>query len=158
MLTITVDDSAFRQYLSLLQERLGDLTEPMGDIGQALETRIRNRFESKTDPAGAAWAPWADSTLRSYPWPGSKAAENDDGPGEGQILIRYRALLQGISHEPDSTSVRVGFDQDYAKFHEFGTKKMPRRGLLFDDPDAGKLAADDERAVLDVLEHWLGLT
>lgn len=32
---------------------------------------------------------------------------------------------------------------------------MPRRGLLFENPDAGALAPDDEKAVLDLLMEWL---
>jgi len=35
---------------------------------------------------------------------------------------------------------------------------MPRRGLLFADPDAGTIAPGDERMVIELLEHWLGLT
>jgi phage gpG-like protein len=52
-------------------------------------------------------------------------------------------------------SVRVGFDKDYATFHEFGTSRMPRRGLLFADPNKGTLGADDERAVDEYLQDWL---
>ena len=32
---------------------------------------------------------------------------------------------------------------------------MPRRGLLMANPQAGTLAPDDERAVLDVLSDFL---
>jgi phage gpG-like protein len=48
----------------------------------------------------------------------------------------------------------VGFGQPYAAYHEFGTKKMIRRGTLFADPKKGELAPDDEKVILDaVLEH-----
>lgn len=144
MLTITVDDSAFRSYLGDLATRLGDLTSVMESIGQELETRISGRFETESDPAGAAWAPWAPSTVESYP---------DDG--NGRILDRYSDLMNSLSWDADSSSVRVGFGQPYATYHEWGTKSMRRRGLLFDDPDAGLLAPDDEKAVLDLLMDWL---
>jgi len=32
---------------------------------------------------------------------------------------------------------------------------MPRRGMLFADPDTGELGAQDEAAVLDILGVWL---
>jgi phage gpG-like protein len=48
----------------------------------------------------------------------------------------------------------VGFGQPDAAYHEFGTEKMHRRGLLFADPEKGELAPDDEKAILDaVLDH-----
>ena len=68
-------------------------------------------------------------------------------------------MLQGLSYQAEAGSVRVGFDQGYATFHEFGVefgkRRMPRRGLLMANPQAGTLAPDDERAVLDVLGDFL---
>lgn len=148
MLTITVDDTAFRQHIARLQERLGDLTKVMTGIGQEMETRIANRFETATDPGGTPWAPWAESTIASYP-PDGNHRLLDRTPRVG--------MREGLSWAADATSVRVGFDKLYAQYHEFGTKKMPRRGLLFAIPETGQLAPDDERAVLEILEDLLDL-
>lgn len=148
MIDITTDDSAFRASLAQLKRRMGNLTPVMQSIGMELESRISGRFESRTDPSGSAWAPWAQSTADSYP----------DG-GNRRLLDRYGDMLASLSHQADATSVRVGFGQPYAAFHEWGTQHMPRRGLLFADPDAGTLAQGDEAAVLDILGVWLdGLT
>ena len=144
MIDITTDDSAFRASLEQLKRRLGNLKPVMQSIGMELESRISGRFESRTDPSGSAWAPWAQSTLDSYP---------DDG--NRRLLDRYGDMLASLNHQTNATSVRVGFGQTYAAFHEFGTDSMPRRGLLFADPDAGTLAEDDEAAVLDILGVWL---
>ena len=75
--------------------------------------------------------------------------------GNRRLLDRYGDMLASLSHQADATSVRVGFGQPYAAFHEWGTEHMPRRGLLFADPDAGTLAEGDEAAVLDILAVWL---
>ena len=64
-------------------------------------------------------------------------------------------MLGSLNWDADATSVRVGFGQPYATFHEFGTKHMPRRGLLFADPDAGTIAPGDELMVIELLEEWL---
>lgn len=144
MIDITTDDSAFRASLEQLKRRLGNLKPVMQSIGMELESRISGRFESRTDPSGSAWAPWAQSTLDSYP---------DDG--NRRLLNCYGDMLASLNHQANATSVRVGFGQTYAAFHEFGTDSMPRRGLLFADPDAGTLAEDDEAAVLDILGVWL---
>ena len=144
MLTITADDKAFRDSLAQLYRGMGNLTPVMQSIGMELESRISGRFESRTDPSGNAWAPWAQSTVDNYP-------EN----GNRRLLDRYGDMLASLSHQADATSVRVGFGQPYAAFHEWGTEHVPRRGLLFADPDAGTLAEGDEAAVLDILGVWL---
>ncbi len=154
MLTITVDDRAFRDYLHQLSARASDLTEAMDSIGNVLETRVRQRFETKTDPNGQPWAPWKESTRASYPFAGAPAAAKE-GPGKGLLLDRYGTMLDHLSYDADTTSVRIGFAQPYAAYHEWGTSTMEQRGMLMSDPDAGTLGADDEAAVLDILSAWL---
>ena len=152
MLTVTVVNSkAVTDVLAGLQKRMGDLTPAMDGIGQELNSRISARFETRSDPQGHPWAPWAQSTRDNYP-----------KDGRGQLLERHGAMLQSLSFSADKSSVRVGFGavasksgDVYAAFHEWGTKKMPRRGLLFADPDAGTLAPDDEKAVLDIIDIFL---
>ncbi len=137
-------DGAFGDDLRTLYRRMGDLTPVMQSIGMELEGKISSRFESRSDPNGSAWAPWASSTQAGYP---------DDG--NRRLLDRYGDMLGSLSHEASANSVRIGFGQPYATFHEWGTEHMPRRGMMFGDPDAGTLGADDELAVLDIIGVWL---
>ncbi|WOP15777.1 phage virion morphogenesis protein [Ottowia sp. SB7-C50] len=146
MLTIEVDDRAFSAYWAQLQARVGDLSPVLAAIGQEMENRISGRFETESDPSGASWAPWAPATLESYPKDGNR-----------RLLDRYGDLMGSLNWHADSSSVTVGFGQPYAAYHEWGTKRMPRRGLMFQNPDAGTLAPADERAVIDVLTEWLDL-
>ncbi|MBS0507280.1 MAG: phage virion morphogenesis protein [Proteobacteria bacterium] len=74
MLTITIQDQALQSHLQLLRTRLQDLTPAMEEIGNTLENRARQRFQTATDPNGAKWAPWKPSTVASYPFPGTPAA------------------------------------------------------------------------------------
>lgn len=158
MLTITVDDSAFRATMRRLQDGLGDMTPVMERIGYTLETNTRNRFETRSDPNGQPWKPWAEQTRATYPTPGSPFAKTEE-PGNGRLLDRYGTMLDDLNHQADPNSVRIGFAMPYAAYHEFGTKKMPRRGMLMGNPDAGTLGKGDERAVLDILNGFLqGLT
>ena len=146
MLSIYVNSSdTVRAHLDGLRQRLGDLSEVMADIGMELESRVSGRFESRTDPNGDAWEPWAPSTKVHYPADGNK-----------RLLDRYGDMLGSLSHSSDATSVTVGFGNPVATYHEWGTEHMPRRGLLFADPDAGTLGTDDEAAVLDILSSWIG--
>jgi phage virion morphogenesis protein len=144
MLTITTDNSAFKSYLDKLQLRLDDLYPVMDDIGMRIETRVSGRFETRTDPNGKSWAPWSPATKESYPKDGNR-----------KLLDRYGEMIQHLSHQADKTSVRIGFSDFYSTFHEYGTKNMPRRGLLFADPNKGELSKSDEEEVLEVLYSWI---
>lgn len=155
MLTVSVDSQKVSAILAKIAARMSDLSPAMAAIGQELESRVSARFETETDPDGRPWAPWAQSTRDSYPFHGSQAAAGDDGPGSGRILDRYGTMLRSLSHQASANSVRIGFAQPYATHHEFGTKHMPRRGLLMDDPEAGTLSKDDETAVLEILNDYL---
>lgn len=146
MLTVTIDSTAVTDVLAKIQRRLGDLSPAMEGIGQEMAGRVSGRFETQTDPSGTPWAQWAPSTVASYP-----------ADGNGAVLDRYGDMLDKLSHQADKTSVRIGFGTPYATYHEWGTKTMPRRGLLTDDPDAGTLSPADEAAVLDVLNDYLGV-
>lgn len=147
MLTVTVENKLVSDTLSRLRGRLDDLSPAMASIGQELESRVSGRFETETDPFGRPWAPWSPATVESYPKDGNR-----------RILDRYGDMLGSLNHQADASSVRVGFGQPYATFHEWGTEYMPRRGLLMADPDAGTLAPNDERAVLDILGTFLSPT
>jgi phage virion morphogenesis protein len=147
MLTVTVQNKQVSDVLSKLLRRLEDLSPAMASIGQELESRVSGRFETEADPFGRPWAPWAPATVESYPAGGNR-----------RILDRYGDMLASLNHQATKASVRIGFGQPYAAFHEWGTETMPRRGMLMGDPDAGTLAPDDEQAVLDVLETFLAPT
>jgi phage virion morphogenesis protein len=146
-LSVTVSNTAVVDQLSALSQRMGNLSPVMRDIGQGLEREIIKRFASQRDPNGAAWHPLAKSTALNRARTGAK----------GGILEHYGTMLQSLSFEAGSNSVRVGFTQPYAVFHEFGTKKMPRRGMLFGDPNAGTLGASDEALVLDLIGDYLAV-
>lgn len=147
-LTISVEDAELRAALAALQARAVAPGPVLQDIGAALESRIQQRFDFKRDPNGTAWAPWAGSTAAQ------RAKE-----GRGELLIhggpRSQHLRDSLNYQIDGASVAVGFAADYALFHEFGTTRMPRRGLLMADPEAGLLAADDARLIVELLAGYL---
>ena len=143
--SITINDCLVVEFLAELGKKAGNLRGLMDEVGQQMETRVSNRFETESDPSGTPWMQWADSTIASYP---------DDG--NGRILDRYGqvGMLASLGHQADDSSVTYGFAMPYAAYHEFGTTRMPRRGLLTLDPDAGTLSDDDQRAVLDTIEAY----
>jgi len=143
-LTITADTKFIADHLDRLGTRIDDTAPLLDQIGMLMETRISNRFETRTDPRGARWAPWGESTKANYP---------DDA--HGRLLDRYGDMLRSLTHSADSHSATIGFGQPHAAYHEFGTKHMERRGLLFDDPDTGDLGGGDREAILDLVSAYL---
>ena len=112
------------------------------------------------------WLGWTDLGYRiAGPLPPGRAYGDpsqvlgDGNTPRDRLLDRYGDMLQGLSYQTEAGSVRVGFDQSYATFHEFGVefgnRRMPCRSLLMAAPEAGTLAPDDERAVIDVLGDFL---
>lgn len=141
-LVITVDSRALKEVLDSLYAVTNDLSPVMSELGVEMETRVSGRFETETDPLGIKWLPWAESTRKSYPKDGS-----------GSILDRNGAkgMLGSLNHTFGDHSATVGFGDPKAQYHEWGTKRMQRCGLLFANPDAGTLAPDDEAALLDIV-------
>ncbi len=158
MLTIHQGRDDITPALRELLSKLADFTEPLKGIGQELESRISARFETQSDPSGSAWHPWSDSYESSYPWPDSPAAKKAGKAGNGRILDRYGNMLASLNHQITSAdTVLVGFGSDYAIYHEHGTHKMPRRGIMFEDPEQGQLTQEDEQAMIDIVYTWLEL-
>ena len=147
MIEVKTDSAELEAVTRRLLARLGNLRPAMAGIGMELENRIRNRIDTRTDPTGAAWIGWADSTIKTYPKDGNR-----------QLLDRYGDMIRSLGYQADPLSVLVGFGQPYAAYHEFGTERMPRRGLLTADPEQGTLADADEQAILDILYDLLDTT
>jgi len=146
MITISFDDRSVIAALRTLRSRVEDTRPAMNEIGMEIENRVSARFETQSDPSGRAWTPWAASTRKSYP----KA-------GNGSILDRMGDMMESLSHQADKDSVTIGFGEDYAIYHEYGTKKMPRRGLMMEDPNARRLSGEDEQSILSILQRHLAI-
>ena len=145
MIDITVNSDTIAAALRQLAARVDNLEPVLAGIGMELESRISDRFERQVDPLGGAWTTWAPATLASYP-----------NYGNRRLLDRSGDMLNSLTHQASADQVRIGFGMAYATYHEFGTARMPRRGLLFADPEAGQLAPEDEAAVINLLLGYLG--
>lgn len=106
---IDIDDRQFVEYFNQLGRKLGDLRPAMDALGALLESRVHLRFDTKTDPAGAAWTPWAPST-----------AKQRAKSGRGTLLEQTRRMLDSLTHVADEDWLEVGFGVPYAAAHEFG--------------------------------------
>lgn len=154
---ITVSNNTVTTALDALAARMKDMTRPMRAVAAVLEENVRKRFATQTDPEGKPWAPHAPATVKSYPKQGNR-----------RILDRYGDMLRSLNSQSDATSATIGFSAvtrpgatgrtAYAVYHEFGTKHMPARRMLFADPKRGQLSQTDEQAILTILHQHFGAT
>lgn len=163
MIDIQLDDREVQAALQRLQQRLSDMTPVMRAIATALEAQVEKRFETATDPAGRPWKPLAPSTLSAWLDRG-KGNRKKDGSltqrGRERLSSRKPLydtgdLLGSLTSSASRSEARVGFGVPYAAYHEFGTKRMPRRGLLMADPQSRTLGEADRREVLDIIREAL---
>lgn len=70
-------------------------------------------------PSGSKWKPRS----QEYPWP---------------LMVRTGKLLASLSslfgepNQVDATEAVFGTKVEYAKFHQYGTTKMPKRQIVFE--------------------------
>lgn len=142
--------------LDRLSRKLDNMHPVMDSIGMELSNRISGRFEKESDPDGKKWAAHKPSTVKSYP-----------KDGNGMLLNRTGQMLGSLNHQADGNSVKIGFPGHRDKkgkmvypayFHEYGTKNMARRGLIFSDPVNGVLSRQDEDAVVSIVNDYLRRT
>ena len=145
VITYDIQNADLLRALKALEAQALDLSQPLAEIGQALETAVSERFDTESDPNGIAWERLSDKTLAMR----AKIGKT------GKKLFEHGTMLGSWSRQSDAKTVQVGFGQPYAAYHEWGTKHMPRRGLLMGNPDAGTLGADDLELVLDILSDHL---
>lgn len=146
MLTVNIQDAQLQQKIAAAHARLSDLHPLLDSIGAMMESNVRKRFSTRKDPDGQSWQPWAEKTIATYPKKGAHK----------RLLDRYGDMIKSLSHTvTGADSVRIGFGQPYAVYHEFGTQNMPRRGMLMSSPEAGTLSASDETAVLAIVQKFI---
>lgn len=143
MFKIEIHSQPVEDLLNRLIRQGQNMSPVMGAIGMEIESRVSTRFETKTDPNGAPWAPWKPSTVKSYPKKGHKT-----------LLDRYGDMLASLTHQSDNSSATIGFGQPYAQFHETGTKNMVPRRLLTNG--GGSIGSGDEQVVLRLLNTHFG--
>lgn len=163
-ITIDLQDG---ELLAALNRTLALLDHPwsmMNDIGDAIESNVNIRWSAKVDPTGAPWAPRSTSEFAKM-WNRRKYDESDIAPGT--LLDATNQLRRTLTHNTGDDWVDIGTSRQVPGksqptwqvgfLHEFGTVRMPRRGLLTADPHTGQLGAADQADVLRIVnEHLSG--
>lgn len=101
-------------------------TKILDEATAVLLARIRQRFLAEVDTDGKPWVPSLASKVRKA------------GRGGGTLFNTGR-LFHSIQEYAESLTTRyIGTDVPYGKYHQFGTRTLPRReflGVSNDDMD-----------------------
>jgi phage gpG-like protein len=134
---ITVDDSKAQRLLAGMQARSADMRPVLKDAGRLLEKANAANFTSSGLPVGG-WSPRREPAA----WP---------------LMIRTGKLFQSLTNMRGAgsdiglRSASFGTKVEYAKFHQNGTRKMPKRLIVFEP--VGFKAALEEKAA----NHIIGM-
>ena len=102
----------------------GDTSGLLRDLGMVLEENTKTRIQpTKLNPAGNKWDPWKESTDRYMKEHFPKASLLWRNPAEG-LFNSIESQVNG------SDSVIVGSSKEYAKYLQYGTRKMVAREFL----------------------------
>lgn len=114
---------------------------------------IDRRFGEKYDPNGKKWDPIKPSTKRALL---ARASLSGDGSIPGTLLDRGNpGMHSSLTRATLGNAVVVGFSRPYALYHEFGTKFMARRGLMFGDPNTGQISEPDLKALTTTADKFI---
>ena len=103
----------------------GPFLEAVGEREvEAVQHRIR---DTKTDPLGNAWAPWA---------PFTRSERTHKGNADLGLLLDEGDLLLSIDKAVIGESVEIGSNLDYAADLQNGTDHMPAREFLGWSPES----------------------
>jgi phage gpG-like protein len=168
---LSIEVTGNRELLDDLAAAVRRIQRPadlMDRLGARLKANIEERFDRKVDPTGQRWEPLAASTREKYDREDTKAS----GPRRGQV-VRQGTLLErtGLMRSsldsnrgPDYVDVFMnrltdtsakGGNWQIPLLHETGTRRMPRRGIFFADPDSGTLGDEDEAMLSEEITAYL---
>ena len=98
----------------------------LAEMGKDGMDQIDKAFDSGRDPMGAPWAPLAESTLRQK---GHDTILVDTGDYRDSFEMNVTTSA-GLGPTGGSGILEIASESDVAKWHEFGTSRMPARPVL----------------------------
>jgi len=146
---VKYDDDDARNYLEEVDRRLNDFRPLFLKIQKELEMSWSSNFTTLGLTSGSPWKP-LDSQYGSW-----KAVNFPGAPPMVKTGQLFSSLsdLRGKPNEIERMRARFGTNIEYAKFHQYGTTRMPKRQIVFVEQGAESRWADQAADyVLDGVE------
>lgn len=134
--------------LEKLVERATDREGLLKNLGEALLATTQDRFQSQSDPSGAAWAALAPSTVARR--------------GSARPILRVSGRLYGsLTYQVAGDTLQLGPNTVYAAVHQFGHTFEPRgksgKGVTVPARPYVGYGPADEKAAIETAEDWFSL-
>ena len=130
MAQVRVFDKDARLYFKKMFRRAEDFRPIFRWARDELERSNRQNFATSGTASGRPWSPLDTEYSR---WKLANAGPKPLLVFDG-TLRRSLTSLRGRPNEIDKKKAVFGTDIEYAKFHQFGTRKMPQRKIVFVPP------------------------
>lgn len=122
--SIIIRDENVRKLLKRFAEKVKKPDKALAEIGEAGLSAIYDIFDAEKTSAGQ-WPALAEST---------KKQRKRAGKWPGKMLQRSGELLRSVNYrkitESGNPQVRWGTNKKYARVHQYGYKKIPKRPYL----------------------------
>lgn len=137
---VDIDDAI--DMLNRMDQRAKNFRPVFGWARRELQRANRENFTSNGLPTGG----W-DPRTRDYAWPLLRKSGK---------LFRSLSSLRGAPNEISPTFAIFGTSIEYAKFHQTGTRDMPKRQIVFSPPGFAKeLGREAARHIVSIRERVL---
>jgi phage virion morphogenesis protein len=149
MATIVFNDDALQAALTRVDQGLGDMSEPMNQIGEALVQSTQDRIERGETPDGDRLAPRSQATLDGY------ARKNKSMAG-GPLRLSDD-MRNAIYHDYGDDFTEVGSGVIQAAMMQFGGTKSQFPNLWGDIPARPFIGFSeaDKTDAIEIVEDWL---
>ncbi len=136
---VKYDDDDARNHLNEIERRLGDFRPLFLKIQKDLEASWSANFATLGLSSGSPWKP-LDPQYGSW-----KAVHFPGAPPMIKTGKLFSSLsdLRGKANDIERMHARFGTDIEYAKFHQYGTTRMPKRQIVFVEQGAESRWADN---------------
>lgn len=177
--TITIQSTEVKQLLSAVSARYRDMSPVMHDISETMVKRVRNRFDTETDPDGNKWLPTkvlsnylgyvgtakGNTRKAAYTKKGGFRAAYSRYLENKKTLVLTGALRDGIHPQHTATTAEWGTsgNEPYAGVHQFGGMagrnrkvRIPARPYLGRNVgDNMEIAPGDQQAAIEMIQEHL---
>lgn len=155
-LTVTVEDAKLNRALERLAGTFRDPRPAFRPMAERVVKAARAQFDTAGRHSGRPWAPRKESTLK-----GVTSANRKGFRSVGLPLHATGRLFRSVGtfggpdsiYREESDSVTVGTSVPYARHHQTGTRRMPKRAIY--DPterDIREIVAAGKRSFRERIE------
>lgn len=129
IITIEIDEKDAEKMIKRIVKRSSDMRPVWRHAGKKLEASFSQNFLKGGALVAGKWAP-LDANYAAW--------KKANFPGQKKMFLTGK-LFKSISNLGDNSVTKVnrlsaqfGTDVEYAKFHQYGTTKMPARKIIFE--------------------------